>query len=97
MSQRRLQVIIDRIRHVIEGEVGPGKVTQRMKEIFGEMDLDGNGLISHSEFKRAMSRFRVRKISHTLLISKIRKFKNSKVTFRHTILIIDTFIASCTG
>ena len=45
---------------MVEGEVGPGKVTQRMKEIFGDMDRNGDGHISHSEFKRAMSQMRVR-------------------------------------
>ena len=45
---------------MIEGEVGPANVGRRMKEIFADMDVDGDGTISHSEFKRAMARFRVR-------------------------------------
>lgn len=53
--------LVEKIRTEIELELGPGATnSRRIKEIFADIDRDGNGTIDKSEFEKAMKKLNVR-------------------------------------
>lgn len=55
-----LQVVIERIRLLLEAKLGSvANSARKLKQIFADMDENGDGRISHSEFKGAMVELKV--------------------------------------